>query len=374
MKKKILILTSYVTGHGHKSITNSIEEALNKRTDIEYKSVEAFELGGKAGVKIGKLYAPIIRNSEDMWKFIFKLSAKQPDSVRATVREIIKNKFYKLIDEYQPDLIVSVHPAFTSAIIDLLNRRKLKIPFAIILADLISISPLWVDHRANLIIAPTKEASICAQKRGVNEDKIKILNLPVRKEITEAAKKITSVNEEEIAKKKNIDFLLMSGGEGSGDMGSIVEKLLRIENSRISVIAGRNSKLKEVLEVKFQNNLDRVTIYGFVKDVENLMLTHDVGIVRGSPNVLMECITCTLPVILTGTLPGQEEGNIDFILGNRLGLLWHKKHGFINTVDKLLRNDRQRLIEIKKNQLEFRDLIAAEKIVDEFVRLLEGKK
>ena len=280
MKKKILILTSYVTGHGHKSITNSIEEALNKRTDIEYKSVEAFELGGKAGVKIGKLYAPIIRNSEDMWKFIFKLSAKQPDSVRATVREIIKNKFYKLIDEYQPDLIVSVHPAFTSAIIDLLNRRKLKIPFAIILADLISISPLWVDHRANLIIAPTKEASICAQKRGVNEDKIKILNLPVRKEITEAAKKITSVNEEEIAKKKNIDFLLMSGGEGSGDMGSIVEKLLRIENSRISVIAGRNSKLKEVLEVKFQNNLDRVTIYGFVKDVENLMLTHDVGIVR----------------------------------------------------------------------------------------------
>ena len=88
----------------------------------------------------------------------------------------------------------------------------------------------------------------------------------------------------------------------------------------------------------------------------------------------MECITCTLPVILTGTLPGQEEGNIDFILGNRLGLLWHKKHGFINTVDKLLRNDRQRLIEIKKNQLEFRDLTAAEKIVDEFVKLLEGKK
>lgn len=369
-KKKILILTSYVTGHGHKSITNALEEELKKRPDIEYKAVEAFELGGKAGVKIGKLYAPIIRNSEDMWKFIFKLSAKQPGSVRATVREVIKHKFYKLIDEYNPDLIVSVHPAFTSAVIDLLNRRKLKIPFAIVLADLISISPLWLDDRASLIIAPTKEASICAQKRGVNEDKIKILNLPVRKEIIDAAKNITDVNEEEIRSKKNVDFLLMSGGEGSGDMGSIVEKLLRIENSRVSVIAGRNSKLKEVLELKFKDYLDRVTIYGFVKDVENLMMSHDVGIVRGSPNVLMECITCTLPVIITGTLPGQEEGNIDFILGNDLGILWCKKHGFINTVDRLLRNNKERLIRIKKNQLAFRDLDAAEKIVDEFEKLL----
>jgi len=372
-KKKILILTSYVTGHGHKSITNALEEELKKRPDIDYKAVEAFELGGKAGVKIGKLYAPIIRNSEDMWKFIFKLSAKQPGSVRATVREIIKNKFYKLVDEYQPDLIVSVHPAFTSAIIDLINRRRLKIPFAIVLADLISISPLWIDHRANLIIAPTKEASIAAQKRGVNEDKIKILNLPVRKEIIEAAKNITEVDEEKIRNKENIDFLLMSGGEGSGDMGSIVEKLLRIDNSRISVIAGRNSKLKEVLELKFKDHMDRVTIYGFVKDVENLMMTHDVGIVRGSPNVLMECITCTLPVIITGTLPGQEEGNIDFILGNRLGLLWHKKHGFINTIDRLLRNNRERLIEIKKNQLAFRDLEASKKIVDEFEKILKKR-
>ena len=141
MKKKILILTSYVTGHGHKSITNALEEELKKRDDVEFKSVEAFEFGGKFGVRIGKLYAPIIRTSEDMWKFIFKLSAKDPNSVRKTVRQLMKNKFYKLIDEYQPDLVLSVHPAFTSAVIDLLHRRKLKIPFVTLVADFISISP-----------------------------------------------------------------------------------------------------------------------------------------------------------------------------------------------------------------------------------------
>ena len=370
MKKKILILTSYVTGHGHKSITNALEEELKKRDDIEFKSVEAFEFGGKMGVRIGKLYAPIIRTSEDMWKFIFKLSSKDPNSVRRTVRQLMKNKFYKLIDDYKPDLILSVHPAFTSAVIDLLHRKRLKIPFAILVADLISISTLWVDTRADLFIAPTIQASIFAQKLGMREKKIRLLNLPVRKEITEAAQKITEIDVEGLKNKENVDFLVMSGGEGSGDMASIISKLLKVENSRVSVIAGRNSKLKEVLELKFSPYKDRVTIYGFVKDMEILLTTHDIGIVRGSPNVLMECINCTLPVVITGTLPGQEEGNVDFILANKLGVLWHKKHSFSMVINSLLKNDKEKLIEIKQNQLKFRDLGAATKIVDELVKLL----
>lgn len=367
MKKRVLILTSYVTGHGHKSITNALEEELKKREDIEFKSVEAFEFAGRIGVRIGKLYAPIIRTSEDMWKFIFRLSAREPNSVRGAVRRIIKTKFYKEVEEYKPDIILTVHPTFTSAVIDLLHRKKMKIPFAILFADLISISPLWVDERADLLISPTKEASICAQKLGVSEEKIKILSLPVRKEILEAASKITKIDEEKLKSKKNIDFLVMSGGEGSGDMGKIVELLLKFDGSRVSVIAGRNTKLKEVLETKFSPFRDRVTVYGFVKDVENLMVSHDIGIVRGSPNVLMECINCTLPVVITGTLPGQEEGNIDYVLGNNLGVLWHKKHSFSRVISRLLENDRKKLIEIKKSQLEFRDLEAAKKIVDAII-------
>lgn len=373
MKKRILILTSYVTGHGHKSITNALEEELKKRSDVEYKAVEAFEFAGKMGLRIGKLYAPIIRTSEDMWKFIYTMSASEPHLVKTVVKRLIKRKFNKLVTQFNPDIIVTVHPAFNSAVIDLLRKRKEKktIKFATVFADLISISPLWVDPRADLMIAPTKEAWVYALKNGADEDKISIINLPVRKEILKAGGKIKMVDDKAIREKKEIDFLIMSGGEGSGDMGAIIEKLLKIPDSRISAVAGRNTKLKEVLEKKFENYLDRVTIYGFVKDVENLMTTHDVGIVRGSPNVLMECITCNLPVIVTGALPGQEEGNIDFILLNDLGLLCHNNLELVKTVNRLLVNDKERLIRIKKSQLAFRDLEAAKKIVDRILMLGE---
>jgi len=371
MQKRVLILTSYVTGHGHKSITNALEEELKNIPGLQYKAVEAFEFAGKMGLRIGKMYAPIIRTSEDMWKFIYKMSATEPRLVEKVVKRLIKRKFNKLVDEFNPNIIVTVHPAFNSAVIDLLNKRKdkKKIKFATVFADLISISPLWVDPRADLMIAPTKEAYVYALKRGTDEDKIAIINLPVRKEILTAGKKIKMVDEKAIREKKEMDFLIMSGGEGSGDMGNIIEKLLKIPNSRISAVAGRNTKLKEVLEKKFSDVLDRVTVYGFVKDVENLMTSHDVAIVRGSPNVLMECITCDLPVIVTGALPGQEEGNIDFILLNDLGILCTKETDLVKSVNKLLANDKERLIKIKKSQLAFRDLEAGKKIVEKILTL-----
>ncbi len=375
MKKRVLILTSYVTGHGHKSITDALEVELRKHKDVEFKSVEAFEFGGKMGLRVGKMYAPIIRTSEDMWKFIYAMTATDPHLVNSVVKRIIKTKFNKLVDQFNPDIIVTVHPAFNSAVVDLLEKRKdkKKIKFATVFADLISISPLWVEPRADLMIAPTKSAWVYAIKNGADEDKMAIINLPVRKEILNAGAKIKSIDDNAIREKKNIDFLIMSGGEGSGDMGAIIEKLLKISNSRISAVAGRNSKLKEILEAKFSNNLDRVTIYGYVKDVETLMVNNDVGIVRGSPNVLMECITCTLPVIVTGALPGQEEGNIDFILLNDLGLLCNKQNDLVRTVNKLITNDKERLIKIRKNQLAFRDLEAGKKIVDRILELYERK-
>ena len=375
MKKRVLILTSYVTGHGHKSITNALEVELSKYEDVEFKSVEAFEFGGKMGLRIGKMYAPIIRTSEDMWKFIYAMSATEPHLVKSVVKRIIKRKFYKLVDEFNPDIIVTVHPAFNNAVMDLLEERKgkKKIKFAAVFADLISISPLWIEPRADLMIAPTKSAWVYAIKNGADEEKMAIINLPVRKEILKAGAKIKMIDDKAIREKKNIDFLIMSGGEGSGDMGATIERLLKIPNSRVSAVAGRNTKLKEILEVKFRNQLDRVTIYGYVKDVETLMTTNDVGIVRGSPNVLMECITCTLPVIITGALPGQEEGNIDFILLNDLGLLCTKPNDLAKTVNKLIVNDKERLIKIRKNQLAFRDLYAGAKIVDRILKLYEGK-
>lgn len=373
-KKKILIITSYVTGHGHKSVTNAIEDEIALRDDLEVKSIEGFSLAGQMGVKIGSLYAPIIRTSKDMWRFIYEVTCKRPGAVKTLVKRLIKRKFNKIVDEYKPDLILTTHPTFTSAIIDLLREKKRKIPFAILFTDFISISPVWIDHRAQLTIAPTDMAKSFAERSGVSEDKIKIISLPVRSNILNAARTIDKIDEEAIRNKKEVDFLVMSGGDGSGNLGGIVERLLKIENSRISVVTGRNTKLKEILDKRFDSFRDRVTIYGFVTDIENLLITHDIGITKAGANAVIEAVNCCLPIIVAEMLPGQEEGNVDFLLRNNCGLYCNKNTSITKLVNKLLKDDKKRLIEIKKAQFELRDLDAAKKVVNELVNIMRKGK
>ena len=50
-------------------------------------------------------------------------------------------------------------------------------------------------------------------------------------------------------------------------------------------------------------------ILGFVTEIENLMLESDIMIARGSPNSFFEAVVMNVPLIITGALPGQEQGN-----------------------------------------------------------------
>jgi 1,2-diacylglycerol 3-beta-galactosyltransferase len=53
----------------------------------------------------------------------------------------------------------------------------------------------------------------------------------------------------------------------------------------------------------------------------DLMRAADVIVTKAGPGAISEAVACELPIVLTGALPGQEKGNIDFVLQNGLGVL-----------------------------------------------------
>lgn len=94
MNKKILIISSDHTGHGHKSITESLCETIqNNETEIHV--VDGFSLGGKLLLKIGKSYGPITRCSGQLWKMIWNFSAATSSFVNKFVEKMIKKNLLK---------------------------------------------------------------------------------------------------------------------------------------------------------------------------------------------------------------------------------------------------------------------------------------
>jgi processive 1,2-diacylglycerol beta-glucosyltransferase len=255
-------------------------------------------------------------------------------------------------------LILSLHPNFNGSVINILRKENIHIPFGTLIADLVNIYPLWADKRADFILSPTEEAKEKCLEFGVPEEKINVVGFPVRERFN-AQTKIRKNG------KSHFNFLLMSGGEGVGNMSAIAEELLEHFDCTVSMIAGRNETLKVELESSLKGRFgDRAKIYGFVKNIQELMLSADIAITRGSPNVMFECIATNLPIIITGALPGQEKDNPRFAEKHNLGIFCQDTKNLTSIMEELLDHNEKRLSSIIKSQKEFINRHAAEDILN----------
>jgi processive 1,2-diacylglycerol beta-glucosyltransferase len=371
MAKNILIISSNFTGHGHKSITEALCEQFSKLEGVNVHVIDGFSLGGNVLLRIGKLYGSVTRNAKELWKLLWEISLKRPSLINEFIEIIIRDSFLRLLKSVKPDLILSVHPNFNGCILNILEEFDIKIPFVTLLADLVSIAPLWSDPRADFIICPTQESKYKCMEFGVAEAKLKVIGFPIRAKFSEHIGNDDEDNSYDPA--KPLECLIMSGGEGSGNMSRIARILLKNFNCRIRIIAGRNTVLKKRLErTLMEEYTDRVKVFGFLENIQEQMRKSDIAFTRGSPNTLLEAVMCNTPLIITGALPGQEEGNPGYMVKHNLGVVCNETRKLKGLVQDLLSNNADKLNRIKNSQREFRNPQIPMEIV-QFLTSIPGK-
>ncbi len=368
MYKNILILSSDVTGHGHKSITESLLEQFANFPKTQVRVVDGFSLFGNIGLSIGKMYGSITRTSKDAWKGIWDITLKRPSLFIEFTELAIHERFVKLLNEMSPDVIVVTHPSYNAAVTRILSKINYHIPLFAVVADPVTITPLWCNPQATFTICPTPEAKEACLKYGVPEDRIRVFGFPVRQRFTAHMSKLIESGADseqlEYIPRYPLRFTIMSGGEGSGNMSRLARILLKNFDCNIRLVCGRNKILKQALEHTLAEKYkDKVEILGFTEHIDKLMLDSDIIFMRASPNTLMESVMCNIPVVITGALPGQEEGNPAYVLKHGLGAVCTDPKKLKETVADMLTDKCQKLIEIKKSQLQYANPYSARDIV-----------
>ena len=373
MIKNILIISSDYTGHGHKSITEALCEKFTQYEDIKVKVIDGFSLGGKAMIQVGKSYGPITRNAKELWKLIWKISLIKPRLIDEAVEVIIKDNLLDVLEQVKPDLILSVHPNFNGSVLNIMEKSGIRIPFVTLIADLVSISPHWINSRADWIISPTYEAKNKCVHFKFPEEKVKILGFPVRSRFYNHRVGYPH-KEDRYRQDMPLKCLIMSGGEGPGNMSKIASILLENFNCSVKIVAGRNKAARKRLENTLYGKFgQKVEVYGFVNNIQDLMLSSDIAFTRGSPNVMMEAVSCNVPLVITGALPGQEQGNPEFASKYNLGVVCEDLKNLQKTIRDLLSDNARKLNQIRESQKQFTDPDTAENIVN-FILGLDVKK
>jgi len=310
-----LIISAEFTGHGHKSISDSIKERLAVYDDIEVMIIDGFDLMSKVQqVCAEKTYGPVTRLPAQAWATSYAAGTKLKRPVERMIAKVIRPRFEALINEFKPDCILSVHPIFNGSVIDLLEDMNLKIPFILHQADLIDIATYYIDGRADLTLSPSQEAYEATVAGGVDPAKVIKVGFPVRSRFFGLEDKLNKRVRDEMT------ITVMSGSEGSGLIRSVTKELLRGTNAHVNVICGRNKALRKKLKKAFTKQyFGRVNVMGFVERIQDVMCESDILIMRASPNSVMEGVALNKPVIVFGQLAGQELHNPQML----------EKHGLV---------------------------------------------
>ena len=319
-KPHILFLFSD-TGGGHRSATEAIIEAL----ELEYPDQFSYEK-----VDIFKDYAPRPLNrmpdwypymvlAPNLWGASFKMSngRARARAITATMWPVAARTASNIIRNHPCDLVVSVHPLAVSWILKALGKKRP--PFITIVTDMVTTHSLWFDQRSDSVLVPTEAAKNKAIENGVSEAKVRVVGQPIARKYCTPIGDKTSLREKLGWPKDKFMVLMVGGGDGMGPLGqtarAVADSGLDIG---LAIVTGRNERLKKSLEQhpwKIQTN-----IYGFTKDLPDMMRAADVLITKAGPGTIAEAMTAGLPIILYAKLPGQEDGNVTFTVEEGAGV------------------------------------------------------
>lgn len=255
--------------------------------------------------------------------------------VERLVQPLIRPKLKTVLRAIQPEVVVSVFPALGYTIQRAIQELGWHTPLGIVVADLVSVHQAWLCRNAAWYAVPTDEARQAFVSAGIDSGPVYVLGLPVRREFLQQPTDRHSLRRKLGLPIESFVVLIVGGGEGTGRLEDTVDALLASRlPCHLVVVTGRNERLRQRLVQKTKDLPCRVL--GFVTNMADWMWASDVLVTKAGPSTIIEAVHCCLRMVLTDALPGQEEGNVSFVLSNRLGVMATEPQDVVASVGELL--------------------------------------
>ena len=322
MSKRILFIISD-TGGGHRSAANAIAASLTSLDpEIRFEMVDLLRASRLPGIRNApEIYAFFSAKSIGLYNLLYRLADYTGFMNLASkfLYQFARSHIQQTIEGFKPDLVVVIHPLAVRPICDYRDESSATWPIVTVVTDLVSIHASWASDRADHYLLPTPQAVRRLLQLGVTKNKLQLTGFPVHPRFLAALPDSQTARQSLGLPLDRFTVLLTSGGAGGGQVARLVDAFEKhCPECSLLVVTGRNERLYEQLTQRTAPKFSR--IYQFVDNMEVLMSACDVVVTKSGPGTIMETATLGKPLILTGAVGMQEEGNIGFVTETRLGV------------------------------------------------------
>lgn len=323
-----ILICSGSTGGGHHQVAQTLKRELESQghqvevTDIltEYsKVVKFFAVDGYRFLykHFGRVYGSLYRATNS------KLSSKRSSKIFS---KLLRDKFLEKVKEFDPDLIITVHPFGSGILGPLREQGKLDCKVIALITDF---TAHWthIGKGIDRYIVASDFLKKNLIKKGVDPEIIKSAGIPIRKEF----------EEKNMAEREDGIFhvLIMGGSDGENFISNSLFWIALNPDIHVTIVCGNNETLKRKLEKRYHKR-NQIVVKGYVKEIKPLMSRADLIVTKPGAITVTEAISQELPIIIPYAIPGHETNNAKFLVELGVAQRAHTSLFLAYSVEKML--------------------------------------
>ncbi len=367
-KKNILILTGDA-GLGHRSAAEALEKAFARRYPDETEITVNNPLNHPDIPEVIRQsqsdYDEIVKAIPDLYRLGYEVSdAKLPVSLmEGGFTLLLLDVMRQVIKQAQPDIILTTYPIYAAPLASLQDSDGLNLPTLATVTDLVTVHHVWFNPDLTRLTVPTEVVRQKALEAGLQTEQIILTGIPVDPEIHTLKQTDPLKLRRELGWDADLTTLLVVG---SPRVQALMDILREIDTSdrafQFTLVAGGDPDLfKKFTTTKWKHPNQT---YDFVETMPKFMRASDLIISKAGGLIVTESLASGLPLMLVHVLPGQERGNVGYVLDHGAGALCKTPQEARQTLSQWLANGGEKLRAAAKNSAATGKADAAFKIAE----------
>jgi processive 1,2-diacylglycerol beta-glucosyltransferase len=349
---RILILTAGY-GNGHLQASQALQEQFEKQGIRQVRTLDLMKEGhpliNTIAISLYNKSSQISRIGLDYygWSYYLTREVEHDALINRSLNILGRKKLLQYMQQERPDVVVNTFP-FGAApdVCSSLGIRNFTV-----LTDY-ALHSRWVHPKVEKYFVATEELKQQFIRKGFSKDRIEVSGIPIRKQFEE----MLTDKRSPIEKPKKKTILIMAGDVGiSAYMEEMVLSLIAIGDYQITVVCGRNEKLKHRLDAQFPF-LPNLNVLGYVTNIHELMSEAACIITKAGGLTLTEAVSVRVPIFIFKPYAGQERENAIFLsergvasISNHVDELASQIQGLLAS-PSLYEEIRIRMLALKKQQ------------------------
>ena len=352
MKKVVILITN--AGGGHLSLAKALEQALMSEKPNKY-SVTIYDPTPKTFAT----FYPLLTSGKlsKLWATFWNITNNKIGiNIISTVNFLIfGKKLTKFLKESNPDIVISNNPMTIKELCLAKKKSKGNFLTCVHVADPFSAHKIWYSsNQIDLFLVPTEQTEQQAIESNIQISKIKKVGWLTKKQFLN--RKDTNDQIRTIHNIGNNDFLIFLGGSGGQENLSIkfIDRFIKAglhKYCKLIINTGLNPSYIAKIATLTKDYKETITIVPYTQRMDLYLSASNLVVGKAGPNFIFENIHLNKPFIALGCIPGQEEGNLDFIKDEEIGWYLNNPKDYINLIKRLIK-DPNNLQKFKANMIE----------------------